>query len=256
MTASLLPGEERIEHRVLGALRLVNSVTGAPIDRPLRVEGIGVTIVRNRSGLYVLRAAPGFVDYVFAFDPPPAPAPPPPGSDPPLVNLTVSDPSGEYLARTCALTLPRDLDPAKSATADSVFQPVETAMYPSPAASVRPSWANIRATVQREGTNAPLAGAMLRVSWLTHVARGLTDARGEALLPVAGIPVLMSNGGAGAVLVSEVDADLQAIFDPASSGSPDPDALEKKRAALPNKTTRVKLASGRTLIASFAIALP
>ena len=46
---------EHVEWRVLGALRFVDATTGVPIERGLRVDAPGATLVRNRSGLYVIR---------------------------------------------------------------------------------------------------------------------------------------------------------------------------------------------------------
>ena len=48
---------ERLEWRVLGALRLVDGVTGMPLraaDGMVQVEADGARIVRNRSGLFVI----------------------------------------------------------------------------------------------------------------------------------------------------------------------------------------------------------
>ena len=45
---------ERVERRVLGALRCVDATTLMPIDEPLAVSAPGACLLRNQSGLYVI----------------------------------------------------------------------------------------------------------------------------------------------------------------------------------------------------------
>jgi hypothetical protein len=46
------------------------------------------------------------------------------------------------------------------------------------------------------------------------MARGLTDWRGEALVPVIGVPVTTFSEDTDAVVISEISATVEAAFDP------------------------------------------
>jgi hypothetical protein len=231
-----------LDRRVLAALRFRDAVTGATVAGPLDVRAPGARWIRNRRGWWVLAQAPGLEAHSAAFLVPPAPAV---GSVPLVVR--VADPAGRYLPRVAALALPRDPDPAKAAKPESLFQPVEIDLFPSPAAPVSPNWAVLR--VSASGADGPLAGALLRVvrkaSPTTVLGRGMTDARGEALVAVAGIPVTTWEEGQGSVLATEVEARVD-LFWQAGAGPPDPDALGKIKKA--TKTATVKLASGRDAV--------
>jgi hypothetical protein len=250
---------ERIERRVLGAVRLVDANTRQPITRPLSVSATGVRFVRNGRGLYVIASAAGLEAHTRAFDSPPA--------QPPLRSLAftlrVADPGGGYLPRLAALELPRDPDPAQRNDPGSLFRPHDVALLPAPAGEIAPGWAIIRARVE-DGGGAARRGALLRVLRAVNggeevLARGLTEwrgrAAGEALVGVPGIPVTTFGEEAGEdapVVVTEIDVEVEAIFDPAldlsaPDAAPDPDALETNRAALSTARVAARLASGRTL---------
>jgi len=235
---------DRLDSRVLAALRIVDAETGETVARPLSVKADGARFVRNLSGLHVLVAARGFDDYTSAFDAPPAAAPA-------SLAFVVSDPAGRYLASRYTIDLPR--------TGPALFEPITVVLYPSPAAPVGAGSAVVRASVKSTG-GARLAGALVRVSADGHVmARGLTDARGEALVPVPGIKVTSWNGGGGAVLLSEIDAVVEAGFDPAAAGAsgaiPAPQALNDNFAGLAQSSTTTKLASRREVPVSLSIAI-
>jgi hypothetical protein len=105
------------------------------------------------------------------------------------------------------------------------------------------------------------------------LARGLTDWRGEALVPVAGVPVTTWSTEPDAVIVTEIAASLECYFD-AAVGSrtpalivragmapdrpplPDPDAIERLRATLPQTVTPVVLAAGRSLAVTVGVGVP
>ena len=232
-----------LDRRVLAALRFRDAVTGATVAGPLDVRAPGARWVRNRRGWWVLSRVPGLEAHTMAFLAPPAA--PALGSVPLVVR--VADPAGRYLPRVAALALPRDPDPARAAKPESLFQPVEVDLFPSPAAPVSPNWAVLR--VSASGADGPLGGALLRVvrkaSPTTVLGRGMTDARGEALVAVAGIPVTTWEEGQGSVLATEVEARVD-LFWQAGAGPPDPDALGRIKKA--TKTATVKLASGRDAV--------
>jgi hypothetical protein len=227
---------ENRDRRVFGAIRLVDEATGVAIDRPLRVTGNGMRIIRNLSKLYVIFAAPGLdvpgqEPYVASFAEPPAL--PAPGTV--EINLIVEDPGGRFLPRTTTISLPRN--PQDSPPETFLFKPVDIVMHRAPAAALRKNWSAIRVSLQTDaaGKAEPVAGAMIRVirsSDNSLLARGLTDRRGEGLVIVPGIPFCgYSESGAagGAVISRETAVHLELIVSPQKKWPPDPDQLEDNR---------------------------
>jgi hypothetical protein len=260
---------ERVERRVLSAVRCVDATTLAPVDDPLVVEAAGARLVRNRSGLYVIRSWTRLAAHEDAFEAPPAA--PPVGND--SLVLDVRDPGGRYLARRVTVALPRD--PALPLdNAESLFRAVDVAMYPSASAPLSGNWVALRVTVTESASGDALGGALLRVaSGGRVIARGLTDWRGEALVPVAGVPITTWSTEPGAVVVSEIAASLECYFDaaagtrtsasevragraPAAPPLPNPQTIEAARAGLPQVTVPIVLAAGRPLATTIAVAVP
>jgi hypothetical protein len=182
---------ERIDRRVLGAVRAVDAVTGRPIARPLLVAANGARFLRNREGLYVITDAPGLSDHLRRFEAPPAT--PSPGAAA-IERLRIEDPLGQYLARLARVPLPRAPQPAAPGE-PALFEPEDVVMLLAPAASPRLDWGGWRARVRRAPPpDEPLRGVLLVLAWTTPGgvamrARGLSDERGEALVPVPGLPV-------------------------------------------------------------------
>ncbi|NJN82158.1 MAG: hypothetical protein HC802_07695, partial [Caldilineaceae bacterium] len=86
--------------------------------------------------------------------------------------------------------------------------------------------------------------------------------RGEALLAAPGVPAItfgQANGN-GAVLVREIEASVEAIFDPLATVSattpPDPDDLEARREQLPRSSEAVMISAGKSVSVRIAVALP
>jgi hypothetical protein len=267
----LLDERDRVDHRVLGAIRLVDATTLAPLDGPMVVTAPETRLVRNRTGLYVIRSWSRLATHEGAFDAPPAA--PPTGSEP--LTIAVRDPSGRYLSRQVVVALPREPNPARAEELISLFQPVDVPMYPSASSPVSANWVELRATVRETASGDGLGGALLRVVTATGVlARGLTDWRGEALVPVAGVPITTWSTEPGAVVVTEIPASLECYFDPGTGtrttaaadvragtapGSlplPNPQAIENGRAALPQSIVPIVLAAGRALSVTVSIAVP
>jgi len=266
----VLNQRERLDHRVLGAVRLVDATTLAPLDGPMVVTAPDARLVRNRTGLYVIRSWSRLAAHEEAFDAPPVA--PPPGSE--SLTIAVRDPSGRYLSRQVAVALPREPNPARAEEVISLFQPVDVPMYPSASSPVSANWVELRATVRETASGDGLGGALLRVVTAAGVlARGLTDWRGEALVPVAGVPITTWSTGPGAVVVTEIPASLECYFDPgagtrtpavdvragiapAAPPQPNPQAIEDARAGLPQTVTPVVLAAGRALSVAISIAVP
>ena len=261
---------ERQERRVLGALRCVDATTGLAIADRLQVVLEDAPILRNRSGLYVIARAAALPTHEVAF----ATAPAAPAKGSVTVRGSIRDPSGHYLPRLISFTLPRDALPAHAENADSLFTPIDVALYPTSAAPLGNNWSVLRVSVTEGASGDALGGALLRVTQGTKVlARGLSDWRGEALVTVRGVPVTTWSDDPDAVIVNEINATLEVVFDAAAGtrvamaavrvGRPpatqtwvDPDVLEDKRLTLPHASQAVVLAAGRTQTLTFPLALP
>lgn len=267
MNADALRELERVEWRVLAALRPIDAVTGATIVAPLRVTAAGARIVRNRNGLYVIHEWPALATHAAAFDAPPAL--PAPGSL--ALTVSVADAAGQYLPRLARIALPRD--PA-AAGENSLFSALAIALHPAPTARLGINWCALRVSLAHRASGDALGGALLRVvAGDAVLARGLSDWRGEALVPVAGIPVTTWSEDEDAVVVSHVAATLEAIFDPDAgtrtplaevrSGRPpprlpqvDPDDIESRRALLPRAQQDISLAARGALNLNLGLDLP
>lgn len=270
MTTTVLQKRERVDRRVLGAIRLVDGTTHAPLDDAFLVQATGAEIVRNRSGLYVIRTLVTLAAHQAAFDAPPAE--PPVGSV--LVQIDIQDLGGRYLDRRVTLALPRDPDPTHAELTDSLFQPVTVAVYPSANGAISGNWVELRVTARDGGTADALGGALIRVVSDGRVlARGLTDWRGEALVPVVGIPVTTWSTQPDAVVVTETAAVVECVFDPAEGlrtpvadvregraprvlPRSNPDRIDDVRATVPHASVPVQLAAGRRLAVAVSLSLP
>lgn len=254
------------DRRLIAALQCVDAVVGEPIVEPLHVWGAGLRTIRNRLGLYVLTAAPGFEDYTGQFDPAnlPVPVMPPPGNG---VDLLIGDPRGQYLPRLYRLTVPRALS---AAAATSIFRPVVVPLFPAPAfARPQPGWAVVRASLtDAEGT--PLSWALIEVSRPADpaiAALAQADARGEALIAVPEIPVTLwaaddaptDDEGPPPILLDAIAVTATALVDPDLVGTPpNPDDLLARRATLPQGTLPLSIAAARsqTLPLAFTLSPP
>ena len=261
---------ERVEIRVLGALRCVAAGTRADIATPLTLRALAgrARFIRNRSGLYVIAQWSALAAHEAAFlEPPAAPAI---GSL--SLPVAISDPTGSYLPRRVSIALPRDPDPDHAAQADSLFRAVEVLMYPAARAATGANWSVLRVTVTEAATRDALGGALLRARRNGDViARGLTDGRGEGLLALVGVPMLTFGEDEEAVVVDEVTVTVEAVFDPdagtrlpaavlASGARPpvpevDPDALDADN-TLPDTAQTLAVAARRSQSLSLAIAVP
>lgn len=250
---------ELLDRRALGALEFVSAVTSARVLGPLRVSAAGARIAANRSGLYVIHQLDALDEHSAAFAAPP--------SQPPALSLPleveVSDPAGHYSSRRCALALPRR-DVAFD-QADSLLAAVRFQLYP--AVSHRPAagWAVLRARVL-DRLELPIRNALLQVQTDEAGARGsraITDANGEALLFVAGVPPLVVSAtplGFSATFPARVEVvvDLEVA---GLNRVPDPDRIAQRRlAAAPGVAVfsdlPVQLSGGDTRSATFEVEWP
>jgi len=258
---------ERLEWRVLGALRAVDGTTGIALRGRLEASAAGARIARNRSGLYVIHEWSRLATHAAAFAAPPAL--PAPGSE--QLAITLRDPAGRYLPRLATLALPRD---PQAAGVDSLFAAVDIPLYPSAAAGLGTNWTAVRVSVTDNADGAALGGALLRVvAGAAVLARGMSDWRGEALVPVVGVPVTTWSEDEDAVVVTTIAAIVEVYFDPAlGTRTPivdvragrqpvvtplvDPADLETRRAALATTQQNVSLAARGALNLNLGLDLP
>lgn len=244
------------ERRILGAFRMVSATTGTSVDSDFVVDAGPLNVLRNRSGVFVVRDAPGMRDLTFKADVHGVTIP---GQQ--QFQLTVTDDREDFLPRRFKLNLPRKITPASDP--DSVFNAVRVQMYPAAAGPVAQSWAVVRASVVKAGDPARtgLPWSLMQVkkkSDGTVLSTGMSDARGEALVSVVGLPALSANGGSGTLISSEVDVDVVAFFDPANTSKdfvPDPDELIAKLGSMKTNSQPAKIASGKTNTVTIEIAI-
>jgi hypothetical protein len=214
--------KERLDQRVLGAVRWVDQLTGRPIRRALAVHADGARFRRNAGDLAVLWSARRFARYTATVDPPlPGPEPALPA---PPVALTgqVSDPLEEYLPRTFTLALPRHPQAARPWPEDSVFRPVDVALLPGPRARLEAGWAEVRLTLRRADNRAPFPHVLVRAvgdlgdgAGARRLGVGMSDARGEALVVLTRLPLFQPHPVSGKMAPTEVDLTLELVAPPA-----------------------------------------
>jgi hypothetical protein len=260
MTMMLNP--DLLDRRALALLAFVDAY-GRPLQASVQIEGEGVKMVAKGNGQYAVLAAKGLEAHTAAFlAPPGAPA---------LRSLHIQldcTPLTRTLApRRFDLRLPRDPDPTHREQPNSLFQPVPIEILPTAAGPVTGSAAVLRVSVTRSGDGKTIEGALVRAQTDNGLfaARALTDARGEACLLFAALP--LSFAGAGATVDPDTPARVTVDVDPAvarfhapadipaavteaagrTTGLIDPDALA---AALPAdfpSGTALRVAAGRQL---------
>jgi hypothetical protein len=206
---------EHVDRRALAAVNFIDAATERRILRKLAPEAAGARWIRSRGGPYVIASAPGLEDHTNAFIAPP--------SEPDLnsieLTIKVSDPQMEYLRRRKTIRLPRNPNPQRRDRPDSLFNPVDIPLYYSPRARTLSSWSGLRLTVKEEGTLNLLPWAALRVRERGDnklKAIGLADHRGEAMIPIIDIPLLVPNeNGNGAPAKRETEVVIEVFFDAA-----------------------------------------
>jgi hypothetical protein len=213
--------KERLERRVLGAIRWVDAVTGAPIPLPLVARSDTMRFTRNLSGLAVITHADGLERYPSAFDI--DDLDPADVVTPGALQLEgeVRDPSGTYLPRRFTLNLPRDpspdiIPPAHARPANSLFTPVDVALLPSPVIRLPPGCAQVRVLIcDSEGDPAPNSLArVVATANETLLGCGLADARGEALVAIPGLKHFAPGDSEDEVVSVETEARLEIIHPP------------------------------------------
>jgi hypothetical protein len=271
---------ENTDRRILAAIQPVDAVLHLPLADRVHIDAPGIRLVYNLHGEAVLMEAPRLHLYSYSFDPPGAP--PVESLD---LDIELRDATLRYLPRRLQLELPKDPDPLHAGQPNSVFVAVEAEMYPAPASPILGTWAVVRAAVQERNTRQRLPWTLIQArSGNAVVGQGLSDARGEVLIAVPGIPFFMPGGGGGATVTREITVTFRAFFDAAHLSRLPPEGLPLGSAnpnqsylpdpafllTLPARTVRVlalrpgggapannaKLASGSQLLADLLVTLP
>ena len=233
-----------VDRRAIAALRFVHGVTGAAIVRPLQIDAPGLTLVRNLSGLRVVREARGLAAYTTAFD-----APPKVNGRTPFA-LEIRDPLGQFLPRRFVLDLPRPtrgVDDPPVADGEQARDPVEIALLPAAAAPMPPAWALLRLAVQIQGSVPPRGLANVWVEAQPRVPgkpmrRAQTDAAGEALIAVPDVGPIVG----GAPLSSKFMLDLSLVLDPELvRAAPDDDVQHRALPLADASTAAARRAASR-----------
>jgi hypothetical protein len=264
---------ELLDRRVLGGIVFTDPL-GRRVRTPVtaRAVGDGVRLMRKRAGELVILEAPGLAAHSAAFE-----APPP---EPALASVAVVldlRPADSGLApRRVTIRLPRDPDPANSASADSLFQPIIVPLQAAPAAPPTGLAAALRVSVRRADDGRAVEGALVRLrpEGGRPEVTAVTDAAGEALLLAAGVP--LSSPGPGAVVNADIAGVIDAIVDPQlagfhapgevlaarqaaaerTAGFIDPDDLVTRLAGQATPTVDVRIAAGDTRSAAISWTAP
>lgn len=227
-----------VDRRAIAALRFVHGVTGATIVRPLQIDAPGLTLVRNLSGLRVVREARGLADYTTAFDTPPRLTARTPFA------LEIRDPLGQFLPRRFVLELPRPTrgidDPPPITDGDRARDPVDIALLPAAAAPMPPAWALLRLAVSIQGSLPRRGLANVWVEAQPRVPgkpmrRAQTDADGEALIAVPDVGPVVG----GAPLSSKFMLDLSLVLDPDLVRATPDDEAQRRTLPLADANTAV-----------------
>lgn len=208
--------KERLDRRVLGAVRWVDHLTGRAVPRNLTVRSAQAQFRSNASHLALIVGASGFDDYTAAF------ADPLPAAGPLTITATVEDPLGDYLPRTFSVALPRSVVVSAPLPANSVFRPVDVELLPGATGRSAPGWAEARVNVKRLADNSAFPSVLVRArgdladgQGARVLGVGMSDARGEALVFLPEIPLLQPDPVSGKMAPTKVDLTFEFVPPPA-----------------------------------------
>jgi len=201
-----------LDRRALACIRLVDAY-GKPVSGPVTIVGDGVRTFPKDNGRFVVLAAAGLEAHTAAFLAPPAT----PAVRARHVLLDLTPAAGETAPRRFDLRLPRDPDPDNADDSNSLFQPAEIEMLPSPQARQTGSACLVHVTVLRDDDGRAVENSLVRgrSDDGLFTARAVTNARGEACLVFASLPLAFP--GAGANVEPDLPARLIATVDPATA---------------------------------------
>jgi hypothetical protein len=244
--------KERVEQRVLGAIRWTDAVTQSVIAHPLRVRSAKASFTRNLSGLSVIIAATGLEKYTETFVLPTPPAADVEPAVPIDLEGTVEDPSGRYLPRAFNVKLPRR---ATKDVADSLFVPIDLQLLPTPQAKIPAGWAQVRVTVKK-ATGEDFPNVLVRVVAKADnrvLGHGMSDARGDALVGIPGLPLFQPSAADDEIVTSETAAGVEFVPPDSSEEVVDWTALDKKTAKPVPFGSPLALKAGGTYSLKFSV---
>jgi hypothetical protein len=265
---------ENVDRRVLAGFRFLDAITGASIVQTLSVDAAPLVLSRNNSGIFAVMDAPGLTGLTNQF----IPADPASWPAPSSYELTVQDPSSQYLARRAQIAVPQPLavfvssgttaSPPTTTLADAppsirpVTTPQDIVLYPAPVAPVAPNWAVVRTSVASNATPpVPLARVVVQVTISgSKPITGLTNRLGETLIAAPGLGLQLSSSGTGAVTETTTPATVTAFFDPTpwpQDFIPNPDdiLLDLTNSKWKTASTSVQLAPGQTVFVNLTISM-
>jgi hypothetical protein len=254
------------ERRALALLVFVDAL-GARVQSPVEVASPGLRLLRKGSGEMVVMSAPGLEAHDVFAAPPAVPA-----VGALALPLDIRPRLRGLAARRFVLRLPRNPATTDPLPADSLFRPVEIPLLPAPGATPTGLVAAVSVTLRNALDDRRIEGALIRCTpdGGRPVARAMTNAAGEALILVPGVPV--SVPGPAATVLPDLGATLDAIVDPAlvhfhreveldaareaaerqRDGFFDPDDLQARLGGAATPATPLRIAAGRLRRASLA----
>jgi hypothetical protein len=243
---------EPVDRRVLGGFVFVDAITSDSVVGSLTASSTQLQLKVNKSGIYAIFNAPGFSDLTNQF----LPASWPTTTQAQNFEVTVQDPSLRYLPRRVQVKTPQPLPVPGNPPSLQKIQ-----LYPSPSAILSPNWAVVRVSVtDTSGLACQWALVELIKSDSSVAATGMTDARGEALLAVAGLGLQVSKGASGSITETTIPITIQAWFDPSvrtqpKGWVPDPDTILGSLTSAALKTGKTSGTLGPSMIFSAAITI-
>jgi hypothetical protein len=249
--------KERLERRVLGAIRWLDHVSKAVVAHSLDVRSDNAAFTRNLSGLTVITAANGLEEYGDTFDLKDLRPAAKRALGSIVVGGTVQDPSGHYLPRAFKVMLPRDPTPGSPRPADSLFAPKDLELLPTAAAKTLAGWAQVRVTVLNKATGKEFRDVLVRVVTAGNhrvLGLGMSDARGEALVVIPGLPLFGPGETAATMVTSETSARAEFIPPPPGTSPVDWTELDATAAADANVSNALlALKAGQTFSLNFSV---
>lgn len=212
---------EHVDNRVVGAIRWVDSITKSTITRPLVTKSPTALLVRNLSGLSIIKTAIGLEKYHHAFALESLRPEDVKTDESVEVTGEVRDPGDSYLPRAFTIMVPRPAKPDQPLPANSLFKPVEIQLLPGRQARTMAGWTQVRVTVKNPAGEL-LPNVLVRVVATSGnggvLGRGMSDKRGEALVIVPNLPLFQAGATSAVLVTSEVAARIEFI-PPAAGGN-------------------------------------
>lgn len=213
--------KERLENRIVGAIRWIDAISRAPVSLPLAPSSDKMRFQRNLSGFTIISHADGLEAYEKTFDLQDLSAEDAVGLGSLELDGQVVDPTGTYLPRRFTITLPRDPSPEligndKHRPPNSLFTPIDIELLPSPSARLPAGWAQVRVLV-KNADGVPIPNAIARVvanDSSTTLGIGQADSRGEVLVAIAGLKHFAPGETEDEVVSVETPARLEILLPP------------------------------------------